>query len=118
MAIDESKNKRAEKIVGKRGPINAIIVNTPAGEGFHCPVCKYDVEKHGYYDERLDWSEYNGFLWCSVCNKDYPSCLCMPKIDKAIDIYLSCIEDLTKQTSGEGTIGSGSRAAPEHRDIV
>ena len=49
----------------------------------------------GNYDERLEWSEYQGFIWCSVCNKDYPSVLCMPKsrIDEATHIYLDCIEE-------------------------
>ena len=28
-----------------------------------------------------------------ICDKDYPSCLCVPNIDKAIEIYLSCIEE-------------------------
>lgn len=86
-----SKNDYAEKVVGKRNlPPNAHIFDFPCELGYHCPVCKYENPKDDY-DERLDWSEYEGFIWCSVCNKDYPSCLCMPDIDKAIKIYLDCI---------------------------
>ena len=41
-----------------------------------------------------EWSEYNSFIWCSVCNKDYPTCFCIPNKDEAIKCYLSCIEDV------------------------
>ena len=104
-----SKNKRAEQIVGLRDlPPNAIPIDQPCELGYHCPVCKYKHFADGRnYDERLEWSEYNGFLWCSVCNKDYPSCLCIPAdteppsflkkkspSDYAIEIYLDAIEDV------------------------
>lgn len=89
-----SKNKRAEKLVGLRKlPPNSIIFDQPCELDYHCPVCRYKNLNNGNFDERLEWSEYNGFIWCSVCNKDYPSCLCQPDIDKAIDIYLDCIEE-------------------------
>ncbi len=85
-----SKNELAEVVMGKRViPSGAMILDEPWELGYHCPVCKYElVYPDGNPDERLTWSEYNGFLWCSVCNKDYPSCLCMPNIDKAIEIFL------------------------------
>jgi len=87
-----SKNKRAEKIVGKRDiPYNSIIFDQPCELDYHCPVCKYDNPKDSF-DERLEWSEYNGFIWCSVCNKDYPSVLCQPDINRAIKTYLDCVE--------------------------
>lgn len=93
-----SINKRAEKIVGKRHiPDNAIIFDEPCELDYHCPVCKYKNIVKGRFDERLRWSEYNGFIWCSVCNKDYPSALCQPNIDEAIKIYLDCVRD-AKQT--------------------
>lgn len=86
-----SKNEKAEKIVGLRNlPKNVIPFDQPCELGYHCPVCKYEEPKDDY-DERLEWSEYGGFLWCRVCNKDYPSCLCVPDKDKATDIYLDCI---------------------------
>lgn len=89
-----SENKRAEDIAGKRNlPPGAIPFDLPCELGYHCPVCQYEHIIDGNFDERLGWSEYNGFLYCYVCNKDYPSALCMPDIDKAIDIYLDCIEE-------------------------
>jgi hypothetical protein len=75
--------------------------------GYHCPVCQYRHFQGGQmiWDERLRWGEYNGFLWCSVCNKDYPSCLCIPMneypptylkkksaADYAIEVYLDSVE--------------------------
>ncbi len=91
---DVSENKDAEKIVGKRNlPLGSIPIDLPCELDFHCPVCKYPQTVKGNFDERLAWGEYNGFLYCCVCNKDYPSCLCMPNIDTAIDIYLDCVED-------------------------
>jgi hypothetical protein len=75
--------------------------------GYHCPVCQYRHFQGGQmiWDERLQWGEYNGFLWCSVCNKDYPSCLCIPMneypptylkkksaADYAIEVYLDSVE--------------------------
>lgn len=93
-----SKNDRADKIMGKRP--SGVAIDEPCELGYHCPVCKYDHfiggDEAGDYDERLYWSEYNGFVWCSVCNKDYPSalCLCLPDdIDEAIDVFLSSVEE-------------------------
>ena len=90
-----SKNERAEEIVGLRPHVDGIIFDLPAELGYRCPVCLNEPssEKEGWIDERLEWSEYNGFLWCSVCNRDYPSVLCQPDINKSIEIYLKCIED-------------------------
>lgn len=86
-----SVNKLAERIVGKRKvEPNTIIFDQPCEVGYHCPVCK-EVHPEGDYDERLQWSEYNGFVWCSVCNEDYPSALCQPDIDRAIKTYLQCV---------------------------
>jgi hypothetical protein len=95
-----SKNDRAEKIVGKR-MANGIIIDFPCELDYHCPVCKYEQVKDGNYDERLDWSEYEGFIYCHKCNKDYPSCLCMPDKEKATKIYLDCIEVLLSESKKE-----------------
>ena len=86
-----------------------MIFDFPCELGYHCPKCKYKNTVNGEYDTRLNWSEYEGFLWCSVCNKDYPSCLCMPDKDKATDIYLDCLsyqrqqilQELKKMEIGE-----------------
>ncbi len=103
-----SKNELAEKIVGKRDlGKNFIILDEPCELGYHCPVCKYDLIVNGNYDERLTWSEYNTFLWCNVCNKDYPSCLCKSDIDEAINIYLSSIQSVIKLRNNMNIIDYG-----------
>lgn len=92
-----SENKRAEKLMNLRVDPNVarlvIPIDEPCELGFKCPICEYEVAVDGEYDERLAWSTYKAFMWCCVCNKDYPSVLCMPDVDKATDIFLSCISD-------------------------
>ena len=92
---ETSKNERAAKVFGMRADRigNAIIFDQPCELGYHCPVCIYEHPEDNF-DERLLWSEYNSFLWCEACNKDYPSALCMPDIDRAIGIFLDSAEDL------------------------
>lgn len=89
-----STNELAKKIMGKRkiSP-GTIIFDAPFELGYHCPKCKYKTVVGGEYDERLDWSEYNGFIWCRICNKDYPSAICQPDPKKATEIYLATVKD-------------------------
>jgi hypothetical protein len=89
-----STNEQAEQVVGKRDlPENALIIDFPCELGYHCPVCEYPLHVDGDYDERLEWSEYNAFVWCSVCDRDYPSCLCLPGDPvKATEIYLNSVK--------------------------
>ena len=98
---DTSKNERAAKVFGMRADRvgNAIIFDQPCELDYHCPVCVYEHPEDNY-DERLHWSEYNSFLWCEVCDKDYPSALCMPDIDRAIDIFLDSAEDIFAKEPG------------------
>lgn len=92
--MEYSINELAKKIVGKRKiGINTIIFDQPAELDYHCPVCKYENVVDGNFDERLHWSEYNGFIWCQTCDKDYPSVLCQLDIEKAIKTYLTCIQE-------------------------
>lgn len=105
--MEYSKNDRAEKIMGRRltkekEDSDDIIIafDQPAELGYHCPVCEYEIWSGGgggfaggIVDCRLHWSEYAGMLWCGVCNRDYPSCLCMPDITRAIDIFLDTVEE-------------------------
>lgn len=93
-----SKNERAGKIVGFR-MIDGIAFDQPAELDYRCPVCvnKPYSEAAGSFDERLEWSEYNGFLWCSVCNSDYPSALCCMDVNQATEIYLGCLEEATER---------------------
>jgi hypothetical protein len=95
-----SKNDQAAHLVGLRfedrpgGALGVMPFDQPCELGYHCPVCKYPAEIGGHLDERLFWSEYEGFLWCAICNFDYPSCLCRPDNPKsATEIYLSTIGD-------------------------
>ena len=63
----------------------------PSEEGYKCPVC-------GATGEALYWSEYRGMLWCYTCERDYPSCLCLPvsEIDRALEIFLRTVRDAIK----------------------
>jgi len=88
-----SKNAKAKEIMGLR-PTDCVAINQPCELGYHCPVCEYPYTIDGNFDERLEWSEYNGFIWCRVCNKDYPSCFCHPNMDAKIDIFLEIVKDL------------------------
>ena len=84
-----STNEDAARIMGMRMeglPEGAIFIDFPCELGYVCPVC-------GANDERLEWSEYNAFLWCRTCNKDYPSALCQPDTGKAIDTFLVSVAD-------------------------
>ena len=96
MAKEVSKNERAKVVMGLRdlGMGWAAVIDMPCELGYHCPVCKYELITDGNYDERLSWSEYNSFIWCEICNRDYPSCLCLPDDPiRAIDIFLDSVKD-------------------------
>jgi hypothetical protein len=94
-----SLNERAGQIMGFRRA--GIPIDQPCELGYHCPVCVYVLTDDDPFDERLSWSEYNGFLWCEVCNKDYPSAFCRPDVDKAIDTFLNSTEDAQRAAATE-----------------
>jgi hypothetical protein len=84
--------KQIRNVVGLRSTDHSFVIDQPCEYNYHCPICKYRLITKGKYDERLQWSEFNGFLWCSTCKKDYPSVLCLGKdIDRAIEIYVLSI---------------------------
>lgn len=83
-----SKNERAEKLVGKRLE-GGNPIDYPCEIGYWCPICKIE------WDEDLQFSEYNGFMWCPRCNKDYPSPLCAKDIDFGTKVYLDIIEEIS-----------------------
>lgn len=112
--MDYSKNDRAGQLMGFR-PTDAIAIDFPCELGYHCPVCKYENIVGGNYDERLQWSEYNCFIWCEVCNKDYPSALCAPDIDNAIRIFLDSVEDAVKSNTGSKRQGAASKKSKAER---
>lgn len=92
-----SKNERAAKVMGLRRT-DGIAIDYPCELDYHCPVCVYENVSGGNFDERLEWSEYNGFLWCSVCDRDYPSAFCLSDITRAIEVYLDTVEAAMSQT--------------------
>ena len=99
----QSKNPRAEQVMGLRRT-GVTYINEPCEEGYHCPVCQYELgtgRKGDNFDERLMWSEYNYFLWCSVCNRDFPSVLCMPDVEIAINIFLDIVSELKEKKENE-----------------
>jgi hypothetical protein len=84
-----SKNDRAEKLLGRRLEGNPI--DFPSELGYECPICKIAE------DSGLEWSEYQGFLWCERCDGDYPTPLCVPlnsreNVDRATDVFLDIVE--------------------------
>lgn len=86
-----SKNARAEQLLGLRRT-DCIPFDQPCELGYHCPVCQYPHTSGENYDERLHWSEYESMVWCSVCNVDYPSCLCLPVGSaRAVDLFLASV---------------------------
>jgi len=112
-----------------------IPIDLPCELGFHCPVCEYEHLKDGHFDERLAWSEYNASLWCYVCERDYPSVLCIPLkgekfldepwvnlgIDDAMKVFRDTVEEAKAQGSSDLTFATFSktqvsRAARWHKD--
>ena len=107
--IKVSKNELAKKLMGYRneGHPGANALFGPAELGYACPICGLKN-----YD-RLDWSEYSGFIWCPNCNLDIPSCLCVKypepnlgdrplskkrQIIRATEVFLSTVGDVVMRT--------------------
>lgn len=90
-----SENARAEKLMGRR-KVKGILLDQPCELGYHCPTCEYpQMSEDGMlYDTRLHWSIYNAFIWCEVCNFDYPSALCMPDPKVGTEIFLDSVRDV------------------------
>ncbi len=101
----QSKNKRAEELLGRRPSGTSLFF--PVELGYACPICGTKA-----FDTVLHWSEYRDFLWCDNCNLDIPSCLCkkypsprfrgarvLSKRDRVIEqtrIFLDTVEDVKK----------------------
>lgn len=99
-------NERAEMLMGRRSE-GVVAIDLPCELGFECPICKVASMVGDEFDERLHWSECNGFIWCLVCDRDYPSALCVPldgltdpKRDHvrrgpeaAVDIFLNTVRE-------------------------
>ena len=101
---DFAKNDRAGELLGYRRT-NVVVIDEPCELGYHCPVCEYETVVDGNYDERLTWSEYNSFMYCYVCDKDYPSAFCHPLEPSeytpgSVDIFLNAIRDAIARDRG------------------
>ena len=89
-----SADARAERLMGRRddaGPIGVILFS-PAERGYRCPKHDEPGEQDDAVSGQLQWSEYNGFVWCPLCNRDYPSALCCGEdLDRAVEVYLDTV---------------------------
>lgn len=90
-----STNDRAERLMGRRdenGPIG-IVLFSPVEQGYQCPVHQRTLEQEDE-NQTLEWSEHNAFVWCELCDRDYPSALCCASTDsqRAIEVYLDTVE--------------------------
>lgn len=115
-SASQSKNNRAEQLMGRRAS-GVIAFDQPCEQGYRCPVCLVPALVDGDYDERLHWSEYAGFLWCEVCDRDYPSALCVdiqatpdperPWVhagpDEAVKVFLDTVAQAVARVPTGGT---------------
>lgn len=84
----------AELHLGRRdedGPIGGIL-HEPFELGYRCPAHQRAPERE-LETLTLHWSEYTGFLWCSLCERDYPSALCCEDPVRATEVFLSTVSD-------------------------
>lgn len=95
-----STNEKAEQVMGRRRT-DVVFFDYPCELGYRCPVCAVQ------WDEALEWSEYRGFIWCPRCDRDYPSCFCVPVNadpnperphdyagwDDAVKVFLDIVQD-------------------------
>lgn len=117
----ESKNPTARDLCGTRSEFNVIvmhasptacIINEPWELGYTCPLCGAGWRKRVWTKdgelasgkiEALKWGEYAGFLWCSICNFDIPSILCLPQtksrkvLENRIASFLEFIDYVNKR---------------------
>lgn len=102
-------NEDARRICGLREDGKSVnYLFEPWELGYSCPICSMPIingnivfDSEGNVKEmfdRLDWSEYRGFLFCKKCNIDIPSYFCLPRpiskesIKEHIKEYLHLIE--------------------------
>lgn len=98
-----SKNKSAEEICGKRP--DGIPIDQPSELEYYCP------ENRGH---EIHWSEYNYFIWCFDCNKDYPSIICCDT-KKGIEVFLEVtrhIKDVAYEAAYNIGYEEGQKSIP------
>lgn len=107
----ESVDERIAALVGRR-PVGGVIRDVPGELGYRCPLHPHDPDY-----ETLMWSEFNGFVWCARCERDWPSALCVdvtrapdpdePWVhagpDAAVAIFLASVADAAARARGEAT---------------
>jgi len=89
-----SQNERAKELLGCRP--DGIPLDQPSELGYKCPIGK---------QHHIEWSEYQGFIWCKIDNLDIPSCFCIGGIScgdinelkKAINLFLDIIEGMIRR---------------------
>lgn len=94
-----SVNERAERLLGRRdegGPIG-IVLFEPVELVYRCPVHTRTLSEEEQC-QTLFWSEYRAFIWCALCDCDYPSALCLDArgtaaAQHAITVYLDTVEE-------------------------
>lgn len=112
VSSEYSTDDRAELIMGKRDVSpNTVLLFAPVEQGYACPV--HGIEDEDQLGDTLHWSEYNAYLWCEPCNKDYPSALCATggsynhrdesTIDTQIRVYLDTVQDAVARATAELT---------------
>jgi len=75
-----SHNKHAKLIMGIRE--GGIELYNPYELNYFCPICEkkpFEIPEGNEewdFPENLQFSEYNGFMYCHNCNLDIPSILC------------------------------------------
>jgi len=79
--MDEETKKQLKQLK-KRS--NGLAIDLPHELGYQCPLCKEA-------GEGLDWSEYEGFIWCYDCKLDIPSCLCIRPTKLQIEIFIKTL---------------------------
>jgi hypothetical protein len=91
----DDRELKISKVIDRRP--EGMPIDQPCELGYHCPVCQYETiwNASGDYDERLEWSEFKFFIWCSVCKKDWPSVICLPQDpESATDTFLAIIQNI------------------------
>lgn len=102
-----SENAVAQALFGHRMEgrnEKVLVLFAPIEQDYTCPVHQQSIDDEQQH-QTLFWSEYNCFVWCSLCDKDYPSALCLNAdvpVDRKIKIYLDTVQFAVNRASREG----------------
>lgn len=62
---------------------------------------------HEAISGQLCWSEYKGFLWCPVCDHDYPSAVCAAP-DQSAEVFLNTVEHAVRRALAAHDVAASS----------